>query len=113
MMSHTIVTGTKRDGRVERDLALKRVSLNTDPNWEAQALFAVIRLAKTKPKFTGVDVWESGLEKPSEPRRLGPIMITAAKLGYIRRTKQHQESTIPSQHARPMRVWRSLVHSKK
>lgn len=100
------------DGQAERDLALKRVSDHTDPNWAAQALFAVIRLAKTKPKFTGADVWKSGLEKPEEPRRLGPIMLTAAKMGFIRRTKQYEESTIPSQHAQPIRVWRSRVYSK-
>lgn len=109
MPPSTCINQTSKEGRMERDLALKRVEAHTDKNWAAQALFAIIRLAQTREKFTGADVWESGLDKPDEPRRLGPILLKAAELGFIRPTKQYRESSMKMQHARPLRVWRSLV----
>lgn len=109
MPPSTCIEHSSKEGRIERDLALKRVEAHTDKNWAAQALFAIIRLAKTRAKFTGSDVWASGLDKPEEPRRLGPMMLKAAELGFIRPTKQYRQSCMKTQHAQPLRVWRSLV----
>lgn len=97
--------------RSERDAALSRVEANTDEEWKRQARAAVERLARSTPEFISDAVWDTGLEKPHEPRALGPIMRWAQAQGLIAPTDRLETSAQVASHAMPRRVWRSLVYA--
>lgn len=68
--------------------------------------YVVVRtLASTGKPFTPDDVWEMGLERPREPRALGPVMMRAARAGLIYPTGRWVKSENPAQHATPIREW--------
>ena len=100
------------EGRARRDEGMANADDHANPDWRDRALEAVYQLAASKPVFCAEDVWERGLEKPREPRALGPVMMRAAKLGYCRGTMQHRNSRMVTQHATPVRVYESLIFGR-
>lgn len=69
-------------------------------------------LARNYPEFTADDVWK--LLEPSEasthePRAMGAVMQAAARDHLIEATDRTTQSSLARRHARPVRVWRSLV----
>jgi hypothetical protein len=95
-------------GRAARDEALAVVG-GDDPNWKDRALEACYQVALTNRMFASDDIWRYGLDKPREPRALGPVMMRACKLGYCERTEMTRASSSVTQHAQPIRIYRSLV----
>ena len=91
-----------------RDEALARVKEHADKEWKAEAMRAVVRVARERGRFTTDDVWavlgESGTH---EPRAMGAIMRQAARNGWVRATDEYVRSSRVACHARPLRVWES------
>jgi len=101
------------EARAARDDALERVERNADKAWKLRTMVVVMRLATDRETLTTDDVWErlqQHEERTHEPRALGAVMRTAAKRGYIRPTDDYTTSVRKECHARPVRVWQSLIH---
>lgn len=92
-----------------RDQAVKQVERHADPEWLLAARRAVAELAHTRTEFISDDVWTL-IEKPSEARALGPVMLWAQREGLIAPTDRVRQSAQPKCHAMPRRVWRSLAY---
>lgn len=93
-----------------RDAALQQVAEHTPSLWLHQAVGAVQLLAGERQYFTTDDVWDLLDSAPPEPRALGAVMREQARAGLIVATDRTQKSRRVECHARPVRVWRSLVH---
>jgi len=91
------------------DEAIAKVDAGTPEEWKQIALIAVEKVCRTKLIFTPDDVWATGLQKPPNPRALGPIMQQAAKLNWCKATGAFVPSQIPTQHKNPIREWKSLI----
>jgi hypothetical protein len=100
---------TKLIGAKERDEALDKVQSHANPEWMAEALDAVERLAGIHEEFTTDAVWAVVKSKTSEPRAMGAVMRTATKRGFIAPTDLHRPSQRKASHRRPVRVWKSLI----
>ena len=93
-----------------RDEAIQRVDEHASDAWKAEAMRAVVRVARERRRFTTDDVWavlgESGTH---EPRAMGAIMLQAARDGWVRATDDYVRSNRVACHARPLRVWESAL----
>lgn len=97
------------EGKQLRDEGIANAEAGAPTGWPFAALQAVRWVARTHETFTPDDVWETGLEKPPEPRALGAVMLRAVKAGYCERTETYQPSRNPLQHHTPIRIYRSLL----
>lgn len=88
--------------------ALAQVDTNADVVWKSRAEFVVLYVAGSQEFFSSNDIWPY-LDEPREPRALGTIMKAIQALGCITSTETFTKSNRPTQHNRPIRVWRSLV----
>lgn len=100
---------SKLIGAKERDKALAKVESHANPEWMAEALNAVERMASIHEEFTTDAVWAVMKSKTTEPRAMGAVMRTATKRGIIAPTDLHRPSLRPASHRRPVRVWKSLI----
>jgi hypothetical protein len=90
-----------------RDQALKRVARRpTSTGWMDEALEVIRVIAEGRPEFTVTRARTVLDKEPPEPRAWGAVMIKAQKLGWIVPTQRHINQ---GSHARPVRVWRSLL----
>lgn len=94
-----------------RDAAVDRVGSNADPEWIDHALHAIWCLAVSRDEITTDDVWDEigHALTTHEPRALGAVMKKAAGLGYVRATDRYRPSARAACHARPVRIWASLI----
>ena len=96
-----------------RDEAINRVDEAANPVWKDAALNAVTHVARLRSHLTTDDVWQTmqdmQIPMPPEPRALGAIMQKAARLGLVTATDRIMQSARPECHARPVRVWTSLI----
>lgn len=90
--------------------AQERVDAHAAPEWKERAKAAIELVARTREYVSADDLWEIGLDKPREPRALGPIFTWAAKRHLIEKTGDYQPSGQVSNHGRPSALWRSLVY---
>ena len=97
-------------GEILRDEGMERVDAATPTEWKETTADIILHLAQTKQTFTTDDVWER-VTKPLNPRALGPVMKLAQKSGWIEPTSEFISSKRPVAHARPVRVWRSLIYT--
>jgi hypothetical protein len=93
--------------------ALERVEAHAPDGFSEDALQAVRKAAVALPRFVTDQVWAYLDGKPYEARAMGPVMLKAARLGYIRATGEFQVSSQPQCNGRPMRVWESLLKVPK
>lgn len=100
----------KQEAKKAKREALARVWKGSDQAWVNKATRTLIKVANARPEFTTDDLWEAGLPRPREPRALGAVMNDAARRRYVKATKRYQQSNRRACHARPVRVWRSMVH---
>lgn len=91
-----------------RDAAMRRVDQHADPDWKTRAQTVAQHVARTQATFTADDLW-AHIEKPREPRALGPVMKRLVKEGFAEPTGRHIPSRIPEHHRCPLREYRSLV----
>lgn len=94
---------------IARDRAMNIVDFHAGAEWKDAALWAVYETAAAKVTFTADDVWERiPLHLHTHDNRaLGPVMVRAAKNGWIEATDRVQRTSRASNHARPLAVWRS------
>jgi hypothetical protein len=94
-----------------RDEAVTRVGAHADVDWVAHILDVIYCLAVAQEEITTDDVWATVGEVAAthEPRALGAVMRQAARLGYLRVTDRYVPSARAACHARPVRVWESLI----
>ncbi len=95
-----------------REQAVKRVAVNADPEWMTLALATICDLARVRDTMTTDDIWEAMHPHETfthEPRAMGAAMRRAARNGWIEATPDYRSSARPSCHARPVRVWGSLI----
>lgn len=95
-----------------KEAAIVAVEANANQEWLDEALEAVVQVAKAQNHLTTDDVWARLTSTPNEthdPRAMGPVMIRARKLGYIKPTSRWELSRRLACHARPLRVWESRV----
>lgn len=96
-----------------RDEAIARADDHAEPAWKKAAAMAIRSMAVERDEITTDDVWEwlyeMAIEAPHEPRALGSMMLRASRDGLISTTDRVRQSRRPECHARPVRVWRSLV----
>jgi hypothetical protein len=86
------VSATHKSAIRARNEAMSRVEANADPEWKDEALAIIIKVAESQYVLTPDDIWEAGLSTPHSPSALGPVMVTAASKGLIRKTSFHENS---------------------
>ena len=97
-----------------KTVAMDQVDLNANPVWKDLMLELVRVVALTHASFTTDDVMILYREIEDAPtthdlRALGPVMNKAAKLGYCEKTNTVDGSIRPSNHQRPLAIWKSLI----
>lgn len=101
------------DAMAARDEAIERVEKNAEPVWKEECRSAIRHLAMSKAEITTDDVWEYladlGVDLPHEVRAIGPMMIRASRDGWITATDRYRNSHRVECHARPIRIWGSLI----
>lgn len=94
-----------------RDEAMARVESHSAP-WAAVAMDALLDVARTSQWVTSEAVFACldarGIPRPVEARAMGPVMMRAARAGYIVRDR-YERSTDPKHHRDVQTVYRSLV----
>jgi hypothetical protein len=98
--------------RAARDAAVERVEAHAEPDFMESALAAAYGVARQQAQFTTDDVWyRLGVDAPQahERRAMGPVMMRARALGYVRPTSGIEQSAMVACHGRPKRVWQSLI----
>lgn len=104
------------NGTDGKDDGMQRVDGAADPAWKRAADVAVLGAALALPKLTSDDVHQriSPNVSTRDLRALGPVMVRAAKEGWIEKAYvPGRETTRPSSHRRPLQVWLSLVFKGK
>ncbi|MGW8630575.1 hypothetical protein [Streptomyces sp. NPDC055793] len=94
---------TLKAAEAARDEAMERVYESAADEWKAKAHATVIAVADSLGEFTVDDLWDAGLDKPAEPRAMGPILRKAARDGFIRQTGNYAKSRY--RNATPIPVW--------
>jgi hypothetical protein len=89
--------------------AIARVEANAELKFLTAALDAVRRCADELNCFTTDDVWDRLDVEAHEPRALGAVMRTAQRERIATPTDGYEKSRRSECHARPIRVWRSLL----
>ena len=93
---------------LERDKAVEHVESGVGTDWLHEAMLAVRRVAQAQMTFTTDDLWTL-IDPPREPRAMGATMTHARRLGLCEPTDRTSRSSRVACHARPLRVWRSLI----
>lgn len=95
--------------REARDTALQQVEENADAEWKEKALRAVHQTALQLREFISDDIWEvSQLDSPREARALGPVLLEAARQGWIVKTNYVRPSVRSHLSGKP--VWLSSIY---
>lgn len=82
-----------------------------DDAWITETLHALRGLLTRQATVTSDDVWAIALHPPREPRMVGNLFARAKGAGLMQATDEHRPSERQINHGRPVRVWRSLVHT--
>lgn len=96
--------------------AIERVDANADTDWKEYALGCVFRVARSRREFTSADVYAEmygnvkGAPKTYDNRAMGPVMLRAAKRGWIISTDRYSVDYERSWcHNQPRRIWKSQI----
>jgi len=104
------------DGKRGKDDGMDRADRHANEAWKQAADEAVLRTAKEQPKLTTDDMLQRmppGV-KTHEMRALGPVMLRAAKNGWIEKSlNPYRMSTRKINHRRPLQVWDSLLFKRQ
>lgn len=102
------------DAMAAKEEAMRRVDEHADDDWKAAAAMAALEAAQSLPELTSDDVIERIPDsfRTHELRALGPVMMRAAKWGWIvKADRAGRNSRRSSLHASPRTVWRSLLYT--
>lgn len=84
---------------------MERAEIGAGLEWADRAAALVLKVASSKASFTSDDLWAAGLEKPKNPRALGPVLVRLAKFGKIRKTGAFVGTSQKSRHNAPVAIW--------
>lgn len=79
--------------------------------WRDRATAAVRRICQSMDEFTTDDVRDAIAEPVSDPRIIGNVMLAAANRGWCRKSTRTIRSRQPTNHGRPVAIWRSRLRS--
>ena len=91
-----------------KEEGMARVDRHAPPLWKETAYRVALYLARSRETFTVDDLW-SYVEKPPEPRALGPLVTRMKKEGVWIETGMRVKSRIPAHHSYPIEVYRSGI----
>lgn len=101
------------DGELGKREGMARAKRAADPIWTFCATIAVFHAAREN-KWLTIDSVHAGIPfwiTTHELRALGPIMLDAARRGWIMKSSILPVNTERgSRHAAPVTVWRSLIY---
>lgn len=104
------------EGERERDRGMGRAYRAANPAWKAFMYECIVVVARRKQYFTTDDVETRrvriGGPTTHENRALGPLMRQAHRDGICYPTERFEPSRRAMEHARPLRVWQSLVFNR-
>jgi len=110
-MSNLITLLDPERGEQLREAAIDRVDKAASKVWKAKASIAIQDCARAWAFFTTDQVEERlnqlGGLRTHDMRALGPAMRRAQASGVCEPTNQIELSSLPQNHRRPKRVWRS------
>lgn len=95
-------------GEQLREESIKRVYGAADQLAREDAMRAIRAVAGRLPEFTTDDVWLEMRHHPHEPRMMGAMMRWASSNGIVERTDRTMMSSLPQNHRRPVRIWKSI-----
>ena len=98
-----------------RDQAINQVQRNADADWFTEAVEAVRWISEITLYFTTDDVWEylkmtSPELSTHDNRAMGAVMKFCQKKKFVEPTDDYWQSKRPQAHARPIRVWKSIIY---
>jgi hypothetical protein len=109
---------SKSDAKEAKRLGMETVERAADPDWRGTMLDLVVRVARSRPRFTSDDVFDlyegtGSTSTTHDLRAFGPVMMRAAKLGVCRKAECAPiNSRRASLHASPRAVWDSLIFER-
>jgi hypothetical protein len=96
-----------------RDAGLQQVEENANKDWTELVIEIIETLAKTSGQIDSDKVWAELARFPEiethQPSAMGAMFKRASSYGWIAPTDRFVNSKRPSSHARPIRVWNSLI----
>lgn len=105
------LVAAERDAARRRDAAIVQVEAGADPDWMATAWDALVDYLRTHEEWFADDFWaETNLAKPREARALGPLVLRAAREGFMVKTGLFRKSVASNMTEKPR--WRSLLYKK-
>jgi hypothetical protein len=98
---------------VGKQAGMAQVWDHARPEFRQAALRVLRAAALARPEVSANDLWD-GLEAEGisthDNRASGPVMVAAAKAGWIVRTDRTITTSRPSRHRGDVRVWQSLLY---
>lgn len=94
--------------------AVERSEEHADAAWKQEALAAIRKAALAFETLIVDEVWRflSPDAQTHDLRAMGPMMVQAAKLGYIERVPDEYRKSNLKNHGTPRPVWRSRLYNK-
>jgi hypothetical protein len=101
------------DWRKLREKGMAKADAHAADEWKAVAQKVLYAYAKTHPTLSGwqitVKLREMKIPTPTD-RALGPLLVWAARQGWIEKTDRHENN--PLAHGCPSPIWRSKLCEK-
>lgn len=98
--------------KAERDEGMRRAELGANSEWKHRVTAVIYRICLHNDLFTSDDIVEEldkFNERTPDMRALGPMITKASRIGYCQPTDRVIPSRNRRYHARPIRVWQSLI----
>lgn len=100
---------TEAQAREQRDEGIRRAEAGAEVEWKDTAWNTLIDYLHGHPDFFVDDLWKrTNLPWPQEARAIGPVILRAARSGYIVKTGEYRPSIRSNMSIKP--VWRSLLY---
>lgn len=103
------------EARQARDEALSHVEIRSAA-WRAVAMEYLVHYARHHSRMTSEDLWgvlwDAGIGAPEEPRAMGPVMLKAVALDYLKPLGYVPGRRVAA-HGRPVREYLSLIYGEK
>ncbi len=104
------------DGELGKQMGMAQVWDHAGPEFREVARQVLRTAALARPEISANDLWE-GLAAQGitthDNRASGPVMVAAARAGWIARTDRTITTSRRSRHGGDVRVWRSLIYRQQ
>ena len=94
--------------KARRDEGIARAEAGADDEWKVVALETLHEYLQSHRTFFCDDLWlETKLPRPREARALGPVILNAARRGWMVKSEDYRPSTASNMTPKP--VWISRI----